>query len=106
MKEYGIVSQLTPPGTPQWNGVSERRNRTLLNMVRSMMSLADLPISLWGYALETTAYTFNRVPTKVVQKTLYEIWNEKRHSMSFMKVWGCEAFVTCLVSDKLRTKIR
>ena len=36
LKECGIVSQLTPPGTPQWNGVSERRNRTLFDMVRSM----------------------------------------------------------------------
>ncbi|KAK8999056.1 hypothetical protein V6N11_070234 [Hibiscus sabdariffa] len=32
LKECGIVSQLTPPGTPQWNGVSERRNQTLLDM--------------------------------------------------------------------------
>ena len=45
LKDCGIVSQLTPPGTSQWNGVSERRNRTLLNMVRSMMSRTDLPIS-------------------------------------------------------------
>ena len=41
LKNCGIVSQLTPPGTPQRNGVSERRNRTLLDMVRSMMSLTD-----------------------------------------------------------------
>ena len=46
LKEHGIVSQLTPPGTPQLNGVFERRNRTLLDMVRSMMSYTDLPISL------------------------------------------------------------
>ena len=39
LKQCGIVSQLTPPGTPQRNGVSERRNRTLLDMVRSTMSL-------------------------------------------------------------------
>ena len=39
LKNCGIVSQLTPPGTPQCNGVSEHRNRTLLDMVRSMMSL-------------------------------------------------------------------
>ena len=39
LKQCGIVSQLTPPGTPQLNGVPERRNRTLLDMVRSMMSL-------------------------------------------------------------------
>ena len=45
LKQCGIVSQLTPPGTPQCNGVSEHRNRTLLDMVRSMMSLTDLPLS-------------------------------------------------------------
>ena len=45
LKDCGIVSQLTPPGTPQWNGVSERRNRTLLDMVRSMMSQTSLPTS-------------------------------------------------------------
>ena len=52
LKEYGITSQLTPPGTPQLNGASERRNHTLLDMVHSMMSYTDLPISLWGYALQ------------------------------------------------------
>ena len=41
LKQCGIVSQLTPPGTPQGNGVSEHRNRTLLDMVQSMMSLTD-----------------------------------------------------------------
>ena len=44
LRKCGIVSQLTLPGTPQRNGVSERRNRTLLDMVRSMMSLTDLPL--------------------------------------------------------------
>ena len=41
------------------NGVSERRNRTLLDMVRSMMSLTDLPLSFWGYTLETAAFTLS-----------------------------------------------
>ena len=41
LRECGIVSQLTPPRTPQLNGVAERRNRTLLDMVRSMMSRAS-----------------------------------------------------------------
>ncbi|OKX69675.1 hypothetical protein AXD71_14880, partial [Listeria monocytogenes] len=68
------------------------------------MSLADLPISFWGYALETATHALNRVPTKAVQKTPYEIWTEKRHSMSFLKVWGCEAFVKRLISDKLGPK--
>ena len=49
LKECGIISQLTPPGMPQWNGVSERRNQTLVDMVRSMMSQADLPTSFLGF---------------------------------------------------------
>ena len=57
LKQCRIVPQLTPPGTPQRYGVSERRNRTLLDMVRSMMSLTDLPLLFWGYALETAAFT-------------------------------------------------
>ena len=57
LKQCGMVSQLTPPGTPQHNGVSERHNRTLLDIVQSMMFLTDLPLKLWGYALETAAFT-------------------------------------------------
>ena len=45
LKQCGIVSQLMPPGTPQRNGVPARRNNTLLDMVHSMISLTDLPIS-------------------------------------------------------------
>ena len=57
LKQCGIVSQLTPPGTPQRHGVSERRNRTLLDMVRTMMSHIGIPLSHWGYAVETAAFT-------------------------------------------------
>ena len=84
--------------------MSERRNRTLLDMVRSMMSHADLPISFWGYALLTAAFTLNRVPTKKVEKTPYEIWNGHRPVYSFMRIWGCEAMVKRLISDKLEPK--
>ncbi|KAK8999927.1 hypothetical protein V6N11_082065 [Hibiscus sabdariffa] len=104
LKECGIVSQLTPPGTPQWNGVSERRNRTLLDMVRSMMSHIDLPTSFWGYALETTAFTLNRVPSKSVQKRPHEMWTGRRPNMSFMRVWGCQAYVKHQMSTKLEPK--
>ncbi|KAJ9566131.1 hypothetical protein OSB04_002097 [Centaurea solstitialis] len=75
--ECGIVSQLTPPYTPQMNGVSERRNRTLLDMVRTMMCHSTLPMSFWGHALETAAHILNRAPTKSVEKTPYEICKEK-----------------------------
>ena len=43
LKENGIVAQYTTPGTPQQNGVAERRNRTLMDMVRSMTSVSNLP---------------------------------------------------------------
>ena len=62
-----------PPGTPQLNGVTERHNSTLLEIVQSMMYLTDLPLSFWGYALKTAAFTFNRAPSKSVETTLYEL---------------------------------
>ncbi|GKB39195.1 retrotransposon protein, putative, ty1-copia subclass [Tanacetum coccineum] len=72
LKDHGIIAHRTPPYTPQHNGVSERRNRTLLDMVRSMMSQTTLPKSFWDYALETAARILNMVPTKKVEKTPYE----------------------------------
>ena len=93
LKQCGIVSQLTPPGTPQSNGVFERRNRTLFDMVRSMMSLTDLPLSIWDYALETAAFTLNRAPSKSVEMTPYELWFGNKPKLSFLKVWGCDAYV-------------
>ena len=104
MKQCGIVSQLTPAGTPQRNGVSERRNRTLLDMVRSMMSLTDLPLSFWGHALETAAFTLNRAPSKSVETTPYELWFGHKPKLSFLKVWGCDAYVKKLQPDKLEPK--
>ena len=84
MKDCGIVSQLTPAGTPQRNGVSEHRHRTLLDMVRSMMSLTDLPLSFWAYALETAAFTLNRAPSKSVETTPYELWFGAKPKLSFL----------------------
>ena len=81
--------------------MSERRNRTLLDMVRSMMSLTDLPQSFWGYALETAAFTLNRTPSKSVETTPYELWFGKKPKLSFLKVWGCDAYVKKLQPDKL-----
>ena len=104
LRENGILSQWTPPGTPQLNGVSERRNRTLLDMVRSMMGFADLPVSFWGYALESACYILNNVPSKSVDKTPYEIWTGRKPIISHLRVWGCPAYVKRLESDKLGPK--
>ena len=104
LKARGIVQQLTPPYTPQHNGVSERRNRTLLDMVRSMMNLTTLPLSFWDYALESAVRILNMVPTKKVDKTPYEIWHGKAPYLSYLKVWGCEAFVKNDSPDKLEQR--
>ena len=85
LKQCGIVSQLTPPGTPHRNGVFECCNCTLLDMVHSMVSLTDLPLSFWGYALETATFTFNRAPSKSVETTPYELWFGKNLSCRFLK---------------------
>ncbi|KAJ4730414.1 Gag/pol protein [Rhynchospora pubera] len=91
--EKGIVRQLTIPGTPQQNGVAERRNRTLLEMVRSMMAQAKLPISFWGDALLTVAYVLNRVPTKSVSTTPYKLWTSRKPSLVNLRPWGSMAYV-------------
>ena len=96
LKQCGIVSQLTPPGTPKCDGVSERRNHTLLDMVRSMTSLTDLPLLFWGYALETAAFTLNRTPSKSIETTPYELWFGKKPKLLFLESLGlrrlCEKF--------------
>ena len=93
-----------PPGTPQHNGASERHNRTLLDIVQSMMSLTDLPLSFWGYALETVAFTLNRAPSKSVETTPCELWFGKKPKLSFLKVWSCDAYVKKFHLDKLKLK--
>ena len=86
------------------NGVSERHNHSLLDMVRSMMCLTDLPLSFLGYALETAAFTLNRAPSKYVETTPYELLFGNKPKLSFLKVWGCDAYVKRLQPDKLEPK--
>ncbi|GJR01453.1 retrotransposon protein, putative, ty1-copia subclass [Tanacetum coccineum] len=89
LKEHEIIAHRTPPYTPQHNGVSERRNRTLLDMVRFMMSQTTLPKSFWDYALESVARILNMVPTKKVDKTPYEnslITQEASGSLEDLKI--------------------
>ncbi|GKA53119.1 retrotransposon protein, putative, ty1-copia subclass [Tanacetum coccineum] len=77
LKEHGIISHRTPSYTPQNNG---------------------------DYALETAARILNMVPTKMVDKTPYEVWHGQAPKLSYLKVWGCEALVkrdTLTKPDKL-----
>ncbi|KAI3703981.1 hypothetical protein L1987_74182 [Smallanthus sonchifolius] len=70
-------------------------------MVRSMMCRTNLPHSFWSYALMTAARLVNLAPTKKVDKTPYEIWHGSKPNLSYLRVWGCDAYVTSDSDDKL-----
>ena len=91
--EKGIQYQLSIPRILQQNGVAKRRNRTLLEMVRSMMAEAHFPIIFLGDTLLTTALILNQVPTKSVATTPYELWTSRKPYLSVLKPWGCAAYV-------------
>jgi len=69
-----------------------------------MMGFTDLPINLWGYALEAATYLLNKVPTKSVSTTPYEIWKGCKPNLTHIKVWGCPAYVKRLQYDKLDSR--
>jgi transposase InsO family protein len=91
LQEHGIKAQYTTPFNPQQNGVAERKNRTLLNMVRCMMCTTGLPKFLWGEALKTANYICNRTPSKAIEKTSFELWCGRKPSLFHCHVWGCHA---------------
>jgi len=70
------------PGEPQQNGVAKRQNRTLMDMVHSMLSYSNLPVNLWMETLKTAAHILNQVPSKAVPKTPYELWIGRNSSLN------------------------
>ena len=74
LQENEIVAQYTMHCSLDQNGVAKRRNRTLIDMVRSMLSSSKLPKSLWTEDLKIAAYILNQVPTKAVLKTPFELF--------------------------------
>ena len=62
-----------------------------MDMVRSMISYSTLPISLWMEALKTANHILNRVLSKLVPKTPYELWTANEPSLNYFRVWGCPA---------------
>ena len=90
--------------TPQQNSVAKRRNRTLLDMTRSMMSFSELPLFLWGYALETVAYILNPIPSKSVPKIPRELWSGRKPTLKHFRILGCPAHVLKGKMTKLETR--
>jgi hypothetical protein len=102
-----MIVQYSTPGEPQQNGVAKRRNRILMDTVRSMLSYSTLPIGLWMDALKTVIHIFNRVPSKSVSKTSYELWTGCKPSLNYLRIWDCSAEAKIFNSntDKLESKI-
>ncbi|GAU44848.1 hypothetical protein TSUD_112220 [Trifolium subterraneum] len=101
---HGIKRQLTTAYTPQQNGVSERKNRTLLNMVRSMLAGINVPKTFWPEALKWTTYVLNRSPTlSVKDMTPEEAWSGSKPTVQHFRVFGCLSFVH--IPDNHRKKL-
>uniref|UniRef100_A0A5S6Q1M4 Integrase catalytic domain-containing protein n=1 Tax=Trichuris muris TaxID=70415 RepID=A0A5S6Q1M4_TRIMR len=91
-KRKGIEHQFSAPYTPQQNGVAERKNRTLVEMAKSMLVDAKLPERFWGEAICTAAYLQNRLPNRSAEKTPFELWTGKRPDLSHIRTFGSKAY--------------
>lgn len=101
-KAEGIETQFTVPYSPQQNGVAERKNRSLQEMANCMLLDANLPKRYWGEAVLTAAYTQNRLPSRVVERTPYEMWTGSKPDLTRFRVFGCAAYVH--IPDSKRKK--
>jgi len=86
-EEHGIIHERMPPFSPQSNGIVERKNRTLTDLVNAMLDTAELSKEWWGEAILTTSYVLNRVSTKNKEKTPFEEWEKKRLTLSYLRTW-------------------
>ncbi|GJV47760.1 retrovirus-related pol polyprotein from transposon TNT 1-94 [Tanacetum coccineum] len=94
-KEEGIEHQTSTPQTPEQNGVVERRNHTLVEAARTMISASKLPLFFWAKAIATTCYTQNRsiiIPTN--EKMAYHIINDRKPSIKHLHIFGCTCYLT------------
>jgi hypothetical protein len=86
--EHGIIHERTPPYSPQSNGIAERKNITLTDLVNAMLDTAGLSKEWWGEAILTACHVLNRVPMKNKEITPFEEWEKRRLNLSYLRAWG------------------
>jgi transposase InsO family protein len=98
--EHRIIHERTPPYSPQSNGIAERKNRTLTDLVNAMLDTAGLSNEWWGEAILTACHVLNRVPTKNKEVTPFEEWEKRRLNLSYLRTWGCLEKVNVPINKK------
>ena len=103
LDDHGISHQLTVPYTPQQNGVAERMNRTIIDLVRCMIHSENVAKHFWAEALNTAVYVRNRVPNKALpkDKTPFSLWHGTIPDLSHLRVFGSKCWY---VSPKSKLK--
>nr|GEY28454.1 putative ribonuclease H-like domain-containing protein [Tanacetum cinerariifolium] len=92
--QKGIKREFSNARTPQQNGVSEKRNRTLIEAARTMLADAKLPVTFWAEAINTACYVQNRVLiNKSHNKTPYDLLNGRSPVIGFLKPFGCHVMI-------------
>nr|GFB11726.1 retrovirus-related Pol polyprotein from transposon TNT 1-94 [Tanacetum cinerariifolium] len=92
--EVSITQQFSTARTPQQNGVVERRNQTLVEAARTMLTFANLPSFFWAEAIATACFTQNRsIIHKRFDKTPYELINKRKPNIKFFRVFGCRCYL-------------
>nr|GEV94282.1 hypothetical protein [Tanacetum cinerariifolium] len=90
----GIRREFSNVRTPQQNEVAEKRNRTLIEAVRTMLADAKLPVTFWAEAVNTACYVQNRVlVNKSQNKTPYELFNSRIPAIGFLRPFGCHVMI-------------
>ena len=87
--EHGVDHNVSAPRTPQQNRVVERKNRTLEDMIRTMMVASGLPRNFWTEALNTPCYIINRCMVRpILNKTPYELFKGRKPNIVHLMVFG------------------
>ncbi|CAL9020204.1 unnamed protein product [Prunus brigantina] len=101
---HAIQRKLTMAYTPHQNGVVERKNRTVIEMAKSMLHKKGMPYFLWAEAVHTAVYLLNRCPTKALHNiTLFESYSGRKPGIAHLKVFNSLCYVH--VPAELRHKL-